>query len=261
MSSDNKQNRIDDYLLNRASDQDRREFEEEISRNAELSNELADTELALAAIELAEDRALKARLQQLEGSLSSKKTSVASTTDAPQEAKITQLKPRSSRNRWLAIAASLLLLLAVGWWAVQPSGGVNNNAQLAMANFEPYPNIAYQLERSAPNNSPEEVAFLAYEAGDFQKASAAFLDLPASPVSKFYLGQSYLALEEFAAAAAQFAALAASEFNLAPESSYYLALSQLGQGKLPEAKKGLEAIVQNENHPSYLEAKALLEKI
>ncbi|MEM9258984.1 MAG: hypothetical protein AAGA62_05020, partial [Bacteroidota bacterium] len=136
-----------------------------------------------------------------------------------------------------------------------------SGAQLAMANFEPYPNIAYQLERSAPNNSPEETAFQAYEAGDYQAAATAFLDLPASPVGKFYLGQSYLALEEFAAAEAQFAALAVSEFNLAPESSYYLALARVGQGKLVEAKEGLEAIVQNESHPSYTEAKALLEKI
>ncbi|MEM1358368.1 MAG: hypothetical protein AAGF89_09225 [Bacteroidota bacterium] len=261
MSSDNKQNRIDDYLLNRASAQGRREFEEEVSRNAELSNDLADTELALAAIELAEDRALKARLQQLEESISSKKTSAAPAAGAPQEAKVTKLKPRLSRNRWLAIAASLLLLLAVGWWALQPVNGGNSGAQLAMANFEPYPNIAYQLERGSPNNSPEEAAFLAYEAGDFQAASAAFLDLPASSVGKFYLGQSYLAIEEFAAAEAQFVTLAASEFNLAPESSYYLALARLGQGKVSAAKEDLEAIVKNENHPSYTKAKALLEKI
>ncbi|MEO0731892.1 MAG: hypothetical protein AAFZ52_03585, partial [Bacteroidota bacterium] len=66
MSSEKNQDRIDDFLLGRNAGDARREFEEEVSRNQDLSNELADTELALAAIELAEDRALKARLQKLE---------------------------------------------------------------------------------------------------------------------------------------------------------------------------------------------------
>ncbi|MEL7162997.1 MAG: hypothetical protein AAFN92_19720 [Bacteroidota bacterium] len=258
MSSEKNQDRIDDFLLSRSSAQARREFEEEVSRNADLSNELADTELALAAIELAEDRALKARLQELEAGLSGAGIS----TQAPErEAKVVRMQPKARSNRrWYAIAATLLLLLAVGWWALQPAG--LDGRQLALAEFEPYTNIAYTIDRGNNAADPEKAAYVAYEDGDFANAATAFRDLDPTPVRRFYFGQSLLAIEEFAEAEPIFAKLTATDdFQLAAESAYYQALAQVGQGKTEPAKVILEKIVADIDHPSGAEAKSLLEKL
>lgn len=260
MSKEESQKRIDDYLLGRTSHEDRLAFEEDTRQNNELGEQLADTELAMAAIELAEDEALKARLQGLESKLR-QETPTATTTSTP-EAKVVNMKARKrSRMNLFGIAAALLLLLAAGWWIMQP-GGFDSPGQLAMANFEPYPNIAYQIERSGGDADPEKDAYIAYEAGNFKLASEAFRALPATAVNKFYLGQSLLGEQNFAAAATTFREIVnADDFNLRQEAEYYLALALAGQGETEQAMVELNTIVAEAGHPSLTEAKALLEDL
>lgn len=260
MSKEESQKRIDDYLLGRTSREDRLAFEEDTRQDTELGEQLADTELAMAAIELAEDEAMKARLQGLESKLR-QETPTAATTSVP-EAKVVNMKARKrSRMNLFGIAAALLLLLAAGWWMMQP-GGFDNPGQLAMANFEPYPNIAYQIERSGGDTDPEKDAYIAYEAGNFKLAREAFRALPATAVNKFYLGQSLLGEQNFTAAATTFREIVnADAFNLRQESEYYLALALAGQGETEQAITELKAIVAEAGHPSMKEAKALLEDL
>ena len=263
MNKETQQERIDRYLLGRSENEERLEIEEEVTRDAQLSEQLADTELAMAAIELAEDRALKARLQGLETKLAgTAPTATTEDTTATEPTKVVTMKPRAkSRRNLFAIAATLLLLLAVGWWALQPQG-MGDPGQLAMASFEPYDNIAYQIERGSTEAEPEEAAFIAYEGKDYATAATAFAALPATAVNKFYLGQSELAQGNFAAAAAQFGDLYnADEFNLAQESAYFLALANLGEGKIEVARKALELIAGEAGHPMQDKAKTLLTKL
>lgn len=255
MTSEEKQDRIDQYLLGKADKNSRREFEEESTRNEELLKGLEDTKSAMAAIELAEDRALKARLQRLETSLRE--------GNGTSEAKVVGLKPRrSGTQRYLAYAASLLLVLAIGWWALSPSFG-QSPQQLAMANFEAYPNIAYQLERSGTEEtSPEALAFVAYEAGDFASAAARFRELDDTPTNRFYRAQSELAQENFAAASPLFQALSQlPDFALSAESEYFHALALLGTGASDEAANELLGISETPGHPMAQEAAELLAKI
>ena len=172
------------------------------------------------------------------------------------------LKPkRNNVIRYLAYAASLLLLLAVGWWALSPN--LQSPQQLAMANFEAYPNIAYQLERSgAEDASPEELAFVAYEDGDYATAATRFGELDNTPTNRFYRAQSELAQENFAAASALFSELSQVEdFALAAESAYFNALALLGTGAKDEAANELLGISENPSHPMAKEAAALLAKL
>ena len=69
MNHEDKQDRIDAYLLGLASKEERLEFEEQISNDEAQTQALGDTELAIAAIEFHEDQAIKARLQKLEQKL------------------------------------------------------------------------------------------------------------------------------------------------------------------------------------------------
>lgn len=263
MSKDDRQARLDDYLLGRTDTNTRKELEEEISRNAELSVQLADTENAMAAIELAEDQALKARLQQLEASLRSN-DSVATIVPPQQnsssgKAKVVALQPRTSRRFLYGIAAAILLLLAAGWFILQPQGYESPSA-LAMATYEPYENITTGTVRGNEAN-PATKAFAAYDEGRFSEAATAFAELPATAVNKFYLAQSLLGSEQFAAAAAQLTDLTKAEFGLQQESAYYLALAQLGEGKVDQAKQLLSEIGQTNNHPMQAQASKLLAEI
>lgn len=260
MSSDDLlQERIDDYLLGKGSAEQRRELEEEISRNPELSAQLAETELALAAIEVHEDAALKARLQQLEKKITNLAEAPELGTEAPAaNAKVVKMKAVSrSRRTWMAYAASLLLLIAAGWWLIQ----MNNSAtpeQMAMANFEPYRNIAYTFERGSNDETLEADAYRAYEAGEFAAAAKTLQELPPSAAHSFYLGQSLLAQGKYAEAAPIFSEISKSTFGLNKESEYFLALAKVGMGQLEAARADLEKIIAVADHPSLTEAKALL---
>jgi len=198
MSKDDKQKRIDDYLLNRTDDNARREMEEEITRNPELGAELAGTELAMAAIELAEDNALKARLQALETSLAGnapvtapESTAVVKELPTPG-AKTVAINPRRNLRRLYGIAAAVLVLLVAGWFIMQPRG-YDSPGALAMDTFEPYTNITQGGVRG--ESDPATAAFAAYDAGRYAAAAEALAALPATATNKFYLGQSLLGQE------------------------------------------------------------------
>lgn len=269
MDKDKRQDRIDEYLLGKGAPEERSALEAEFSSDESLSRELGDTELALAAIELAEDQALKARLQGLEQKLVAETPGstvapplTAKTSGRQPEAKVVKMRQRSKGPfRLMAYAAALLLVLAVGWWALSVPGGVDAR-QLAMDNFTPYKNIATGTVRGENDNSAETAAFKDYDNGSYATAAAKFSALPLSPVNQFYLGQSLLAQQKYDEALAVFSPLmAATDFPFAEESAYYNALAQLGHGDVEEAKKAMAKISGTENHPLQQEAAALLAKM
>jgi hypothetical protein len=273
MDKDKLQDRIDGHLLGRNSREERLEFEEEITRNPELSQGLADTERALAAIEMAEDAKLKARLQALEAKLAAAPPEIM---EMPPEAVVTPLASRQARTQarvrnmkqnrkgtfnLLGYAAALLLVVAVGWWALNMNTDFSPE-QLAMESFEPYDNIATGTVRGEEDTSAEAAAFNDYDAEDYAAAATKFRALPATDVTSFYLAQSLLAQQDFAAAAPIFTTLSTqADFALAPESAYYAALSRLGKGELVAAKEALTLIAATPGHPQAAAAKGVLEKL
>lgn len=264
MSNDDKQDRIDDYLLGRGNQETRRELEEEITRDAELSEQLAATELAMDAIELAEDEALKARLQALERSardatptVAAESTAVTRELPAPGLTKA-GVRPRRSWRRLYAVAAAVLMLLLAGWFVLRPTG-YDSPAALAMDTFRPYENLTQSGVRGAAEEAG--AAYAAYDAADYISAANRLAALPQTATNKFYLGQSLLATQNYTGAAAQFEDVRKMDFGLAQEAEYYLALSRLGEDDVAAARELLETIVASANHPSGAEAKLLLERL
>ena len=265
--TDPQQDRVDDYLLGRLGADAAREFDEEVSRNPDLSKALGDTETARAALELAEDRALKARLQALEQRLSAQ-PSPEQQPDAAErpQPKVVQLPARRPGvRRWLTYAAALLLLLAAGWWVTQ--AGSPDYRQLAMEHFEPFDNLTGGTVRGEDGPSAAAAtAYAAYDAGDYAEAARLIGALPASDVNAFYLGQSQLALGDFAAAGGLFRTLSQrADFALAPEAAYYAALSELALTDEDNGTEGpvftLRAIAADLDHPMRAEAQALLRRL
>lgn len=273
MNHEDRQDRIDAYLLGITGKEERREFEEEISRNEELTEALGDTELAIAAIEFHEDQAMKARLQKLEQKLAAgpgaTKTAqtepvVRSITDrqAKTNARVVDIKRRrAGQLKLLGYAAALLLLLAIGWWSMNIGSGFDA-PQLAMDSFRPYDNITSGNVRGENDNTAEAAAFADYDAGNYAAAAEKLAGLEVTDVNQFYLGQSLLAQKKFEEAQVLFGELSQkSGFALSKESYYYSGLAQLGLGDVAAAGKTLSEITADPEHPMRKEAEALLAKM
>ena len=265
MSPEDQQTRVDNYLLGGGSATERREFEAEAARDAELGRRLADTRTALDAIELFEDDRLKQRLIGVESARGEHLDEQAPAPEAATPtAKVVTMKPlKRSRRTLLAYAASLLLLLAAGWWLIQITS-TPSPTELATASFEPYQNIAYSFERSNGDDTTEAAAYRNYESREFAEAERLFRELTATPVRTFYLGQSILAQHKYAAAKEVFAELAQLDpeaFALVGESQYALGVSQLGLKDIEAAKVALRQAADAQNNDRGEAARALLREL
>ena len=267
MSPEDQQVRIDNYLLGLGTPEERREFEEELSRDPGLGEQLAGTRLAMDAIELFEDDRLKSHLQTLEAGLAGTQPPAEATPSAPvpgPEAKVIPLAPlKRSRRTLLAYAASLLLLLLAGWWLFQQSS-TTTPAQLAVASFEPYDNITPGPVRSSGDDTTEAAAYRNYDLGNYDQAIQLFSALPPTHPRSFYLGQSLLAQKRYAEAESVFtplSQLSVDEFSLMGESTYALGISQLGLNEVEAARATLRKAATVPGNRLAGEARALLEKL
>ena len=255
MNPDDQQDRIDDYLSGRLADPE--SFERELAINPQLQSDMEATRLALDAIHFGETQRLKDRLRQLDAGRTT-------ATAPPKEAKVVSIDRKRNRS-WLPLAAAAsVLLLVAAFFLLRPSA--DDPAVLAMASFEPYPNIALPITKGGSPEADRATAYIAYEQQDYAAAEAAFRAYDSAPAEadadRFYLAQSLLAQENFTEAAPLFESLAAqADFNLHEESAYYGALARLGLGERERSVRVLEGITADANHPNYSEAVDLLEAL
>ncbi|MBB4079498.1 TolA-binding protein [Lewinella aquimaris] len=252
MNTEDQQDRIDEYL--RGNLADREAFERTLDANPQLNEEMKTTRLALDAVTLREEQELKERLRKLEAGM---------VNESPQAgAKVIPLR-HNRRAGWLTtVAAAALVLFVAGYFLFRPAPGASG--QLALSEFEPYPNIAYSITKGAGNAADQRAtAYAAYENGDYATAEREFVALNTTdPVDRFYFGQTLLAQEKYAPARDIFLDLAtATDFNLTQESAYYLAFANIGLGQTTEAREEITRIAGNTDHPMNREARQLLENL
>ena len=240
-----RQERIDQYLLGQSPAAERAAFEQLLEQDPELRRQLADTEAAMAAVELFEDDFLKNRLSKLDeqfqqsekATINVEEASGTAATPPATEAKVVSMRPlKRNRRTLLAYAASLLLLLGVAYWLFQP-GDPLSARQLALNTFEPYQNIVNNPTRGETDESAEATAYLAYNAGDFKKAAYTLQRLEQNPVNQFYLAQSLFAEQDFRAAEELFVVLSNTDNPFQAESRYYWALTEAALENVPDAKQ------------------------
>lgn len=240
----------DDYLLDRLSPEQESQLQRERDENPDFSQDLAAATEATAAIDLFADMEIKNRLQKVEDSMRT-----SGQTAKPGGAKVIGFPPR----KWYAAAAAVLVLLAAGWFLLRnDSTATLGGPEQFAANFEPYRNVAVALTRGVEEPSPEEVAYTAYEAGDWSTAATALAALPANPVNQFYRAQVALAEKQFDRAAEWLAPVAEAAGPLRPAAEWYLALAELGRENQSVATDMLERIAGTEGHPFAAEANKIL---
>ena len=164
--------------------------------------------------------------------------------------------------RNFAIAASLAILMGIlgynFFFSTNPEKIYNNYYQI-------YPNTEVEITRGQDEITELQKAFVAYEKGDFAFAinllenltkDEKFLDLNLD----FYLAQSYLANQDFAAAESHFESLSKTNSEYQAESLWYLALIQIKNNNYDTAKINLKKLIEIGTYKKH-EAEKLLQKL
>lgn len=162
---------------------------------------------------------------------------------------------RAPRMRWWAMAASLLLLVSAGWWALAPTGPEIGDY------LQPY-EVSFATRGGASSGEPvgRVEAQRLYDAGEYDAAAEAFATLERREDVDFYRAVSLLLTGERASivlAEELFAALASRQNHLLTEQArYYRALSLIQLDKPSEARQALAQIAPREF--KYKEAQELI---
>jgi len=166
---------------------------------------------------------------------------VAFEKDIASETPVISLRP--NYRKW-AMAASIALLVTLGWLGYNNLSGPNYG-NLYEDNFQEYPNTVYAITRGETVESIERDAFAAYEAGNYQMAIDNFNKIPAENREEyldFYMGQSYLSLNQTTEAKSFFGQVISSKSEFTPEAHWYLALISLKEKDKENAIKNLETL-------------------
>ena len=158
----------------------------------------------------------------------------------------------------LSIAASIVLLLGIGWIGFKNISGVNYDDY-----YNQYPNTVVNITRSDSDQTIERKAFVAYESGDLVSAIKYFNELKRDKSIEylnFYLGQSYLKQNNFKKAIEYFEQNIEEDKVFVAESHWYIALSYLKNKDKTSAKEHLEKLIADYEYMNS-EAKVLLEDI
>ncbi|MEX0290269.1 MAG: tetratricopeptide repeat protein [Flavobacteriaceae bacterium] len=222
---------ISKYFLDELSPEELEQFHALLENDPEFKEQFTFEEDLRKVIAFDEKRALKEKLAHLEEELPPLTT--------------------SRRPLWkrLSIAASILVLLGLGYFVFKPDTPDMN--KLYASNFEIYPNTVYTITRSDTINSVERKAFVAYESGDFKAAIPLFEQMKAEGEKAyldFYLAQSYLKTERTTEAVTHFQKNLETNEIFVPESRWYLALAYLNLGEGEKAKEMLKSLLNSSDY-------------
>jgi len=188
-----------------------------------------------------------------------------------KETPVRQLTPRKTYN-WIRNIAAVFILglgLSMAWFMFQsPEAGELADAELMEIYKKPTVTML-DPENGGLIDSNWKNAITAYEEGQFSIAVAAIESSMAKNSEKldekhFYLGLSYL-YEDVANYEKAISHLAKSKAlnsssQLAPQANWFMALANLKQGKIKEAKALLQEVIKADTWKK-VEATALLNKI
>ena len=174
----NREERIEAYLMRTLTDIDRQHFEQEMARDPELQEEVAEMRILLLGIETS---ALKKKLITL--------------TEEGEQSKIVSFDARQSNRRslgWWAKAASVLLLMGLGTWFLLQN---RTDSPDLYAQFY-YADPGLQTPMSAVDQYAFYDAMVDYKAEKYTQAiekwNALMNDAPDNDTLQYYLASAHL---------------------------------------------------------------------
>lgn len=166
---------------------------------------------------------------------------------------------RKPNFSYLKIAASILILIAAGWFGYHNFSGTDYS-NLYAENYNTYPNTVYTITRSDTINSLEREAFVAYEVEDYELALEKFKTLESKDDFNFYRAQSYLKLNKEEEAKLLFEKVILQNNRFVAESHWYMALIYIKEKDKDMALGYLDDLVTNYNYKK-TDANKLIEKL
>jgi len=230
--------RIDSYLANELSSEERFAFEKLMADDPEIRKKVDNTR---AVIEGLQDYELKQQFKKLHKKHAS-------------EGKVVNL----SRKYWISGIAAAVLALIVSTFLLFDKG--SNPQQLFSDNFAPYPDI--YSSRGADNESSFEKAMELYSRGNYSNAILQFDLAEGSSIANtdyinFYKGLSYLAMGDANSAFPLFEIV--QDSRLFEQANWYIGLSLLKQGNTKETVERLKKIEKGQFN--YDQAQELLAEL
>jgi predicted Zn-dependent protease len=147
----------------------------------------------------------------------------------------------SSSTKKLFYAAATLAGITIGGWAAfhQGNAGVSP-IDLYKENFAPYPSIhLYRESEQVATNEQLIKSQILYSSSHYSEASKIFEELlienPNSPTLKFYLGVTYLHLNNIQNSRKLLTEIASSESIFSTQAYWYLGLGYLAENKVDDA--------------------------
>ncbi|MEM9820529.1 MAG: hypothetical protein AAF985_05635 [Bacteroidota bacterium] len=244
---------IDQYLMGQLQGESLRLFEQQLEGDPDLANEVKERRKSLDVLEDIGDLQLKERIQNIHNRVLDQQPASTST-----EKSIGRIRPLYT---WLALAASVLLLLAAGmWWSTTPTPDAQ---QLFAQHYEAYP-ISF-TSRAGENDTKLADASRYYREGAFEKVIGPLESVLADSINtkaKLALGIAELELNHFAKAIQHFDDLINAKDPLYEEQAlWFKALTYLKQNDLDNCAQQLKQLDQDRFSFKRQAALDLLEKL
>ncbi|MCS4435755.1 tetratricopeptide repeat protein [Aquiflexum gelatinilyticum] len=218
--------RIESYILGLMTEEEKLSFESELKIDQNLKTRYEDIKVLLQEVELA---SLKDSMEVFHAELKS------STPVGPINSK----KPFTWKP--LAVAASLLFLLAITLWVFL--GNTNENEKLFTAYYQPDPGMVTAMGTNS--NYEFDRGMVDYKTGDYQAAITRWEKLlaqkPHNDTLNYFLGSALLAVGDDKLALPFLQKTLETESGIfLKEASWYLGLAYLKSGNNAEALKYLQ---------------------
>jgi len=244
--------KIEQYITGAMAAAERQAFEAEVASDPDLAEEVEAYRLAREAVELSISDQLRDQFRQW--------GEVEATGTINEEAQVVRLRPRHSLRRVLAIAASVLLILAVGsFWYANDQYAAD---QLAAGYFD----SSSADTRGPVNNQGHPLAegLEALQSGDYAAADNYFQNIPATDENyadaRYFLAQSlHLQGKTDESTDILRGLLDQANINLRESAQWLIVLNYLKNGQVedPEFQSRLNAIQADTGHSYYQEAEKL----
>lgn len=217
--------RIESYILGLMTDEEKKSFEAELNLDPKLRANVKDLKVLLQDVERA---SLKESMDEYHAEL--KATPV-----------VPMLPHKQFNWKPLAIAASVLFLLAISLWVFL--GNSNENEKLYTAYYQPDPGMVTAM--GLPSNYEFDRGMVDYKTGDYQAAITRWEKLlaekPDNDTLNYFLGSAFLAIDDTELAKSYLEKTSLMESSIfQKEASWYMGLSLLKSGNNTEAIKYLQ---------------------
>lgn len=253
--SNEKNNKIEDYLDGKLSNKELKEFEKTLQDDAQLAKKVKVTkEVNQTIAQETQLKAFKAQLNQLNENYFSAENAIQEPT--------TIVKPLRSNNlRRSLIAASVLVLAVSAFFAWSVLNSSMSSAELFATHYEPY-GIG-QRGNNANGSELEQQATLAYNNNDFEKAIPLFEEITQSDDNNekniLRLGSAYLSTNQPQKAIDTFQKIISNpQSALMQTAQWYQALAYIQLEQTEEAKNILNKLANAGNRTYPSKAKKLL---